>query len=110
TTLSAGACGRTSPPAVVNGVVVIGSSVTDNGRTDLASGEIRAFDARTGALRWSWAPIPRTASDPAWPSWNGPVAHATGAANAWAPIAADPGRDLVVIPTSSPSPDDYCGE
>ena len=107
---SDGEYGMTSPPAVVNGVVVIGSSVSDNGRTDLASGEIRAFDARTGALRWSWDPIPRTASDPAWTTWNGPVAHATGAANAWAPIAADVERDLVVIPTSSPSPDYYGGE
>jgi quinoprotein glucose dehydrogenase len=107
---SDGEYGITSPPAVVNGVVVIGSSVSDNGRTDLASGEIRAFDARTGALRWSWDPIPRTASDPAWTTWNGPVAHATGAANAWAPIAADVERDLVVIPTSSPSPDYYGGE
>ena len=107
---SDGEYGMTSPPAVVNGVVVIGSSVADNGRTDLASGEVRGFDARTGALRWSWDPIPRAATDPAWASWNGPVAHATGAANAWAPIAADPERDLVVIPTSSPSPDYYGGE
>jgi quinoprotein glucose dehydrogenase len=107
---SDGEYGMTSPPAVVNGVVVIGSSVSDNGRTDLASGEIRAFDARTGALRWSWDPIPRAATDPAWTTWNGPVAHATGAANAWAPIAADVERDLVVIPTSSPSPDYYGGE
>ena len=107
---SDGEYGMTSPPAVVNDVIVVGSSVADNGRTDLASGEIRAFDARTGALRWSWDPIPRVATDPAWSSWNGPVAHATGAANAWAPIAADPERDLVVIPTSSPSPDYYGGE
>jgi quinoprotein glucose dehydrogenase len=107
---SDGEYGMTSPPAVVNGIVVIGSSVADNGRTDLASGEVRAFDARTGALRWSWDPIPRVATDPAWSGWNGPVAHATGAANAWAPIAADAERDLVVIPTSSPSPDYYGGE
>jgi quinoprotein glucose dehydrogenase len=107
---SDGEYGMTSPPAVVNGVIVVGSSVADNGRTDLASGEVRAFDARTGALRWSWDPIPRAATDPAWSGWNGPVAHATGAANAWAPIAADPERDLVVIPTSSPSPDYYGGE
>lgn len=107
---SDGEYGMTSPPAVVKDVVVIGSSVADNGRTDLASGEIRAFDARTGALRWSWDPIPRAASDSAWTSWNGPVAHGTGAANAWAPIAADPERDLVVVPTSSPSPDYYGGE
>src|SRR5262245_64609920 len=45
---SDGEYAMTSPPAIVNGVVVIGSSVADNGRTDLASGEIRGFDARTG--------------------------------------------------------------
>src|SRR6185369_4180257 len=43
-------------------------------------------------------------------TWNGPKAHQTGAANAWAPISADPARDLVFIPTSSPSPDYYGGE
>ena len=59
---SDGEYGMTSPPAVVNGVVVIGSSVADNGRTDTASGEVRGFDARTGALRWTWDPIPRAAS------------------------------------------------
>jgi len=107
---SDGEYGMTSPPVVVGDVVVIGSSVADNGRTDVASGEIRGFDARTGALRWAWDPIPRAESNPAWTSWNGPVAHATGAANAWAPIAADPERDLVIVPTSSPSPDYYGGE
>jgi quinoprotein glucose dehydrogenase len=40
----------------------------------------------------------------------GPVAHRTGAANAWAPISADPERDLVFVPTSAPSPDYYGGE
>jgi hypothetical protein len=32
-------------------VVVVGSSVADNGWTDPASGEIRGFDARAGVLR-----------------------------------------------------------
>ena len=107
---SDGEYGMTSPPAVVRDVVVVGSSVADNGRTDLASGEVRGLDARTGAVRWAWDPIPRGEGDPAWSSWNGPLAHTTGAANAWAPIAADPERDLVIIPTSSPSPDYYGGE
>ena len=49
----------TSPPVVVNGLVVTGSSVADNTRPDLPSGEVRAFDARTGALRWSWDPVPQ---------------------------------------------------
>jgi quinoprotein glucose dehydrogenase len=99
----------TSPPAVVNGLIVTGSSVADNNRINAASGEVRAFDARTGALRWSWDPVPRDSTDPAWTSWR-PLGHITGAANAWSVIAADPARDLVFVPTTSPSPDYYGGE
>ena len=56
----------TSPPAVINGMIVTGSAVADNNRTNAASGEVRAFDARTGALRWSWDPVPRDSTDAAW--------------------------------------------
>lgn len=49
----------TSPPAVVNGMIVTGSSVADNNRTNAARGEVRAYDARTGTLRWSWDPARR---------------------------------------------------
>ena len=38
------------------------------------------------------------------------MAHSTGAANAWSVIAADPARDLVFVPTGSPSPDYFGGE
>jgi quinoprotein glucose dehydrogenase len=100
----------TSPPAVVNGVLVTGSSVADNNRTNAASGEVRAYDARTGVQKWSWDPIPRDSADPAWSSWRGAMAHSTGAANAWSVIAADSARDMVFVPTGSPSPDYYGGE
>ncbi|HEY9450289.1 MAG TPA: PQQ-binding-like beta-propeller repeat protein, partial [Gemmatimonadaceae bacterium] len=79
----------TSPPAVIGGMIVTGSAVADNNRTNAASGEVRAYDARTGALRWTWDPVPRDSTDAAWTSWNGPMAHSTGAANAWSVIAAD---------------------
>src|SRR5580765_8236840 len=49
----------TSPPAVINDLIVVGSAVADNSRTDAASGEVRAFDARTGTLRWTWDPVPQ---------------------------------------------------
>ncbi len=100
----------TSPPAVVRGLIVTGSAVADNNRTDAASGEVRAYDARTGALRWTWDPVPRDSTDPAWRSWRGPTAHHTGAANTWSVISVDSARDLVFVPTSSPSPDYYGGE
>ncbi len=100
----------TSPPAVVGDVFVVGSGVADNRRTDSASGEVRGYDARTGELRWTWDPVPADSSDPGWRTWEGPAAHRTGAANAWSVIAADPERDLVFVPTGSPSPDYFGGE
>ncbi|MGE5730694.1 MAG: pyrroloquinoline quinone-dependent dehydrogenase [Gemmatimonas sp.] len=100
----------TSPPAIVNGLVVAGSAVADNNRTNAASGEVRAFDARTGALRWTWDPVPRDSTDPAWSTWRGAMSHGTGAANAWSVIVADSARDLVFVPTGSASPDYFGGE
>lgn len=100
----------TSPPAVINGIVVTGSAVADNTRIDMASGEVRGWDARTGRLRWTWDPVPQSPDDAAYDDWRGPNARRTGAANAWSVIAADPERDLVFVPTGSPSPDYYGGE
>ena len=101
---------QTSPPAVINDLIVVGSAVADNNRIDAASGEVRGFDARTGALRWTWHPVPQDSTDPGWRTWIGPNAHRTGGANTWSVIAADPERDLVFLPTSSPSVDYYGGE
>ena len=105
-----GRYGVTSPPVVVGDLVIVGSAIGDNQRADEARGTVRAFDARSGAMRWSWDPIPRTPDDPAWSSWkDGSAAH-TGAANAWSILSADPERDLVFVPTGSASPDFYGGE
>jgi quinoprotein glucose dehydrogenase len=91
----------TSPPAVIDDLVVVGSSIDDNGRADMPSGVVRAFDARTGALRWSWDPIaPNNTADSGWKS---------GAANAWSVMVVDPVRDLIFVPTGSASPDYYGG-
>ncbi|HEU5217351.1 MAG TPA: PQQ-binding-like beta-propeller repeat protein, partial [Gemmatimonadales bacterium] len=100
----------TSPPAIVGGMIVVGSSVADNNRADAASGEVRAYEARTGALRWTWDPVPQDPTDPEWSTWIGPGAHRTGAANAWSVIAADSARGLVFVPTGSASPDYFGGE
>jgi quinoprotein glucose dehydrogenase len=100
----------TSPPAVVNGLVVVGSAVSDGKRAAAPNGVVRGFDARSGTLRWSWDPIPRDASQPNAQTWQGPAARSTGAANAWSVISADAGRDLVFVPVGSASPDFYGGE
>ena len=48
----------TSPPIVVGDVAVVGALVADNLRADAPAGVVRAFDVRTGALRWAWDPVP----------------------------------------------------
>jgi quinoprotein glucose dehydrogenase len=99
----------TSPPAVVGDLVIVGSAVADNSSPGPASGEVRAFDARTGALKWTFDPIPQDPGDPARATWKDGSAATTGAANVWSVIVADPGRDLVFLPTSSPAPDYFGG-
>lgn len=92
----------TSPPVTIDDRVIVGSAIDDNNRADMPSGVVRAFDARTGALCWSWDPIPRNGNDLASP-W------LTGAANAWSLMTVDTARDLVFVPTGSASPDYYGG-
>src|SRR5438105_12737452 len=93
----------TSAPAVIEDIVVVGSAIDDNGRVDMPAGVVRAFDARSGALRWSWDPIPPNSSGTPGKPWK------SGAANAWTVMAVDPERDLVFVPTGSASPDYYGG-
>ncbi len=100
----------TSPPAVIGDLVVVGSAIADNHRVDAPSGVVRAYDARTGALRWSWDPIPREPGMAGYDTWRGTKAHTTGAANAWSVISADSARGLVFVPVGSASPDFYGGE
>jgi len=100
----------TSPPVIVNGVLVTGSAIGDNQEVESELGIVRGIDARSGAERWRWDPIPRNPSDPAWNSWKPEEARKNGSANAWAPLAADAELGLVYVPTGSASPDFYGGE
>ncbi|MEA2263794.1 MAG: quinoprotein glucose dehydrogenase, partial [Acidobacteriaceae bacterium] len=92
----------TSPPVTIDDMVIVGSAIDDNNRIDMPSGAVRAFDARTGALRWSWDSIPQDVPNTT-SSWM------TGAANAWSIMTVDVARDLVFVPTGSASPDYYGG-
>ena len=105
----AGQYHMTSAPTVIDDVVVVGSAINDNSRVDMPSGVVRGFDARTGALRWSWEPLPPNDSNDASAKKNGEKIWRTGAGNAWSTIVADPERDLVFVPTGSASPDYYGG-
>ena len=105
-----GQYGVTSPPVVIGDVVVVGSAIGDNRLVEMEHGTVRAYDARTGAERWAWDPIPRSSVTPGYESWSPEGARKTGAANAWAPLSVDSARGLVFIPTGSASPDFFGGE
>lgn len=89
----------TSAPAIVKDMVITGSSIGDNRAVSVERGIVRAYDVRTGKLRWTWDPIP----------WAANTNPRTGAGNAWSTISVDAERDLVFVPTGSASPDYYGG-
>jgi quinoprotein glucose dehydrogenase len=99
-----------SPPVIVRGIVVLGSGTfAKNKRVRNPSGALRGFDARSGQLRWTFDPIPRSADDPEHGNWSPTALEEAGAASAWAPLSGDEKLGLVFAPTSSASPDFYGG-
>ncbi|RYD92866.1 MAG: membrane-bound PQQ-dependent dehydrogenase, glucose/quinate/shikimate family, partial [Sphingomonadales bacterium] len=92
-----------SAPTIVAGKIITGAFVQDNSDADIASGVIRAFDAKTGALVWAWdmgAPD-RIGLPPEGQS------YTRGTPNAWPGFAADEALGLVYVPMGNPSPDQY---
>src|SRR6185503_8779439 len=78
----------TSPPAIARGLVITGSAVNDNQRTDPPSGVVRAYDARTGALRWAWdavAPAVETSVEGEPAATSAELAAPTSDAGPWTP-------------------------
>jgi len=100
--------GVTSPPTVVGDVVVVGSSIADLLRPNAPPGDVRGFDARTGALRWTFHTIPHE-GEPGFETWEKGTALA-GAANVWSTINADLARGLVFLPVSTATDDHYGGD
>ena len=89
----------TSATSIAGDLVIVGSSIGDNRAVDVERGIVRAFDVRTGKMRWTWDPIP----------WANNTKPRTGAGNAWSTISVDAERDLVFVPTGSASPDYFGG-
>ncbi|MEE8117205.1 MAG: PQQ-binding-like beta-propeller repeat protein, partial [Gemmatimonadales bacterium] len=110
--LAAGDITASSPPIIVNGVVVVGNS-HDRGyfpnRRENIPGHIRGYDARTGMLRWTFHVLPRP-GEYGHETWEGDSWTYTGNISSWAPLSADSERGLVFIPTDTPTNDYYGGE
>jgi quinoprotein glucose dehydrogenase len=100
---------NTSPPVVYRDLVILGSGVGDRlmYRND-PPGDVRAFDARTGKLVWTFHTIPQPGefgND----TWENDSWKYTGHTNVWPPFTLDAERGLVYLPVSTPSNDYYGG-
>jgi quinoprotein glucose dehydrogenase len=100
---------NTSPPIVYRNLVIVGNGVADRlAYPKDPPGDVRAFDARSGRLVWTFHTVPQagefgndTWSDDAW--------KITGHTNVWVPMTLDDRRGLVYLPVSTPSNDFYGG-
>jgi quinoprotein glucose dehydrogenase len=94
----------TSPAIVYKDLVIAGGRNPET--LPAPPGDIRAFDVRTGKLRWSFHTIPRPGEfgNDTWPkdAWK-----TSGAANNWAGMALDSQRGILYVPTGSAAFDFY---
>jgi quinoprotein glucose dehydrogenase len=100
-----------SPPIVVNGVVIVGNSHEQGyyqTRIENVPGDILAYDAKTGAFKWKFHVIPRPGQF-GHNTWQNDAWKTTGDVSSWAPLSADPQRGLVYIPTNGATMDFYGG-
>ena len=102
---------NSSPPIVVNGVVVVGNSHEQGYYQYLQEnvpGNILAYDAATGEHLWTFNVIPQEGefgND----TWENDAWKWTGNVSAWAPLSADPELGLVYVVTDPPPVDYYGG-
>ena len=101
---------HSAPPIVVRDTVVVGSKIHDYvSGMDNPPGHIRAYDVRTGELKWRFHTIPQE-GEPFTETWGNESWRWQGNTNAWTMLAADEELGHVYIPLSTPTNDYYGGE
>jgi quinoprotein glucose dehydrogenase len=94
----------TSPAAVYKDLLIVGGAMSEV--LPASPGNIRAFDARSGQLRWSFHTIPHP-GEPGYNTWPKSAWTYSGAANNWAGMSVDSQRGIVFVPTGSAASDFY---
>jgi len=98
--------GLTTPGVVYGDLLIVGSICSEG--LPSAPGDIRAYDARTGALRWSFHTIPHP-GEYGYETWPKDGWKFLGGANSWPGMALDAKRGLVYVPTGSAAFDFFGG-
>ncbi|HZO19761.1 MAG TPA: PQQ-binding-like beta-propeller repeat protein [Gemmatimonadaceae bacterium] len=96
----------TSPGVVHDDLLIQGTRVGEGEGS--APGHVRAYDVRTGKIRWTFHTIPRP-GEVGHDTWPPEAWRSAGGANSWAGMSVDAKRDIVYVPTGSATPDFYGG-
>src|SRR5260370_22279654 len=96
--------GLTTPGVVYKALLIVGSLVSET--LPAAPGHIRAYDARTGKLRWVFHTIPQP-GEFGYETWPKDAWQYIGAANNWCGLVVDEKRGLLFAPTGSAAFDFY---
>jgi membrane-bound PQQ-dependent dehydrogenase (glucose/quinate/shikimate family) len=97
-----------SPPAVYKDLVITGSAVPERPSKG-PSGDVRAFDARSGKLVWRFHTVPRP-GETGHQTWEGDSWEDRTGVNVWSIMSVDVGRGMVFLPFGSPAYDFYGGD
>jgi quinoprotein glucose dehydrogenase len=103
--------GGMSAPLICGDVVVVGQWVHDREVNDeiMPPGDVRGFDVRTGALKWTFHTVP-VKGEFGYETWVNESAGKNGNTNIWAPMTADDELGLVYLPGSCPTNNFYGGK
>jgi quinoprotein glucose dehydrogenase len=94
----------TSPGVVYKDLIIVGGRNPET--LPAPPGDIRAYDVRSGKLRWSFHTIPRP-GEFGYDTWPADAWKTSGAANNWAGMAVDDRKGVVFVPTGSAAFDFY---
>jgi quinoprotein glucose dehydrogenase len=95
---------ETSPGIIYKDLLIVGDRTPES--LPAPPGDIRAYDVRTGTIRWIFHTIPHP-GEPGHETWPKDAWTYTGAANNWAGMALDQKRGIVYVPTGSAASDFY---
>ncbi len=91
-----------SPPLVVGNLVITGAAVGES--IGGATGDVRAWDVRSGKLAWTFHSVPR-AGEPNTGTWAAGSDHNRSGVNVWGMMTADVQRGIVYLPFGAPADD-----
>jgi quinoprotein glucose dehydrogenase len=103
-----GRYGMSSPPAIYKNLVFTGAQLQEEPAKG-PSGDVRAWDVRTGKLVWTFHTIPHP-GEPNHEAWQEDQWEDRSGANVWGFMTVDVQRGMLFVPLGTPTPDFYGGD